>query len=360
VAEKLLGMRTDRMQRTPRFASAPGRTPSPDEGEAVGLRAPSNLSASNNRWQQRYRGHPESFWLSWKTVEVQGRAAAYGEAGSGPPVVFLHGWGLDHRVYKRALARLVAGGVRVVAPALPGFGGTAPLPGGAKAHTLVEFGAWIADFLDAIDVTEPVQVMGHSFGGGVAIVFAHDHPDRVRGLVLINSIGASAWARKGAILQTMAQRPIWDWGIHLGRDLWPLAQARRVLPVIVAEALPNLAREPTAFWRVAGIARSADLTRELEELKRRHLPVMVLWGNRDKIITREAFEEMCELLGDPPAVTVEGSHAWLIADPDAFGEVMTNVVNVIARARALESEPPPKPRRKVLAGRFGRKGARAR
>lgn len=283
---------------------------------------------------ERYRREPGAFRLRWKDLEVEGRRAAYGEAGSGPPVLFLHGWGLDHRVYKRALARLATAEVRVIAPALPGFGGSAPLA--ASARSLAGYAAWLADFLDAIGVTEPAQVVGHSFGGGVAIVFAHDHPARVRGLVLVNSIGASAWTRRGDIIRTMAQRPLWDWGLHFPADLWPLGQFRRVVPVILSEALPNAVREPQAFWQAAGIARRADLRGELEELKRRGLPVVVLWGNRDRIVTREAFEEMCEALGQPQAVVIEGSHSWLIADPDTFGEVMTNVVSVAAQAGRLD------------------------
>jgi len=275
----------------------------------------------------------EAFWLVWKEAEVDGRPVAYGEAGTGTPVLFLHGWGLDHRVYKRALARLVASGVRVLAPALPGFGGTASLE--ERPWTLTAFASWLAGFLDAVGVADPVLVVGHSFGGGVGIVFAHDHPERVHGLVLVNSIGASAWDRRGLTARTMAQRPLWDWGLHLPGDLWPLGQARRVLPVILSEAVPNLMRDPGAFWRVASLARGADLTGELEELKARRLPVVVLWGSRDRIVTRAAFEEMCETLGGPHAVTVDGSHAWLIADPDAFGEVMTNVVAVATRSGAL-------------------------
>jgi len=282
---------------------------------------------------ERDHGDPEAFWLSWKTIVVGGRSVAYGEAGHGVPVLFLHGWGLDHRVYKRSLARLVATGVRVVAPALPGFGGSAALS--QQASTLAGFATWLAEFLDALEITEPALIMGHSFGGGVAIVFAHNYPRRVRGLVLINSIGASAWARRGVTPRTITQRPLWDWGLHFPGDLWPLGQARRVLPVILSEAVPNLLREPRAFWRVAALARGADLLDELAELKRRRLPVVVLWGNRDRIITRDAFEEMCEVLGTPHALTVEGSHAWLIADPDTFGEVITNVVDIAIRTRTL-------------------------
>jgi pimeloyl-ACP methyl ester carboxylesterase len=265
-------------------------------------------------------------WLAWKTIEVDGGTTAYGEAGQGPPIVFLHGWGLDHKAYKRALARLVAAGARVLAPALPGFGGSAPLTD--DRCTIEGFADWVALFLDAVGVHEPVVAMGHSFGGGVAICLAHDHEERVKALVLINSIGASAWTTRGSALRSMAQRPLWDWGMHFPADLWPLRQARRVLPVIVAEALPNLARDPRSFVRVAALARRADLTGELDELKRRGLPVVVLWGNRDRLITRESFDEMCRVLGGPRAHTVAGTHAWLISDPDAFAEVMTNVVGL--------------------------------
>ena len=272
----------------------------------------------------------ESGWLSWERTTVDGRVAVYGEAGSGPTLVFLHGWGLDHKAYKRALSRLVTGGVHVVAPALPGFGGTAPLPRGAAG--LEEFVRWLEHFLDQVGVDGPAVVMGHSFGGGVAIRFAYDHPERVRALVLVNSIGGSTWTTRGSTLRSMSERPLWDWGVHLPADIFPVRQARRVLPVILAEALPNLVREPRAFWDAAGVARRADLTTELDELRRRRLPVVVLWGRSDQLVTQDSFEAMCLALGSPHTITVPGSHSWLIADPDAFGEVMTNVLDVVGMA----------------------------
>jgi pimeloyl-ACP methyl ester carboxylesterase len=255
----------------------------------------------------------------------------YGEAGEGPPIVFLHGWGLDHKAYKRALSRLVTAGVHVVAPALPGCGGTAALPG--RVLDLAGYARWLAAFLDAVGMDRPALVMGHSMGGGVAIRFAHDHPDRTQALVLVNSIGGSAWTHRGSALRSMAERPLWDWGIHLPADIFPIRQARKVLPVIVAEALPNLIREPRAFWRAAGVARRADLTAELDELRRRGLPVVVLWGRSDEIVTEDSFAAMCLALGDPHVVTVAGTHSWLIADPDTFGEVMTNVLDVVGLVR---------------------------
>jgi pimeloyl-ACP methyl ester carboxylesterase len=280
---------------------------------------------------------PDADWLTWKRTTVGGRTALYGEAGTGPTVLFLHGWGLDHKVYKRSLARLVGAGLHVLAPAMPGFGGTAALP--RDATDLVGYAAWAGAFLRETAGAGPVLVMGHSFGGGVAIQLAHDHPHLVRALVLVNSIGGATWSKHGSTSRFMVDRPLWDWGLHFPSDIFPVRQARRVLPVIVAEALPNLVRQPRAFWQAAGIARRADLSAELEELRRRGLPVVVLWGRADQLITRASFDDLCTALGEPRVVTVPGSHSWLIADPDAFGEVMTNVIDIVglAEGRAVKA-----------------------
>ncbi|MFN8035649.1 MAG: alpha/beta hydrolase [Acidimicrobiia bacterium] len=267
--------------------------------------------------------------VGWHGTVVQGRRAAYALAGSGEVVVlFVHGWGLSHRVYERTLRSLARAGVQVLAPALPGFGGSDELPD--ESCTIAGYAAWTADFLAAIDVQAPVVVLGHSFGGGVAIQLAHDYPGSVRGLVLVNSIGGSAWRHRGAVVRSMAERPLWDWGLHFPADVLPAPQLTRVLPVLLAEAVPGMLRHPRAFWRVANLARFADLGGELDGLRRRRLPVAVLWGRNDKIITEASNDALCEALG-ADCVTVEGGHGWLLADPRAFGEVMTNVVGIAAR-----------------------------
>ena len=283
--------------------------------------------------------------LAWKRVVVYRRTAWYAVVGpdDGLPALFLHGWALDHLAYRAVLRRLARLGCRVWAPALPGFGGTPELS--ARRFSFEGFASWVDGFADAVGVDEAAFVVGHSFGGGVAIQLAHDHRDRVRTLALVNSVGGAAW--RG--LRSMADRPLWDWGLHLPGDLRPGRQLGRVIPVILEDAVPNLVRNPRALWRVAQLARKADLTPELEELKRRRLPVAVLWGDRDELITKESFEALCSALGAPGEV-VHGSHSWLLADPDRFGEVMTNVVEVARLARALE-RPGPHPRTlRSLAG----------
>ena len=281
-------------------------------------------------------GDPEH--LVWKRTTVDGRPALYGVAGEGVPVLFIHGWGLGQHAYKRALKRLVHMGCRVFAPALPGFGGTSDLP--ARHFSFEGYADWVDQFLAAVKVTEPVFVVGHSFGGGVSIRFAHDFPERVRTLVLINSVGGSRWATRGEHSKSLAERPLWDWGLHFPGDILLPKQLTRVLPVVLEDAVPNLMRNPLAFWKVANLARTADLRPELETLKARKLPVVVLWGDKDRIIPRAAFDDLCQAIGLQGEV-VEGTHSWLLADPDAFGEVMTNVLPVARLARevaARESE----------------------
>jgi len=290
--------------------------------------------------------------LVWKRTTVDGRTALYGVAGepSAATVLFIHGWGLGQHSYKRALKRLVHMGARVYAPALPGFGGTPDLP--ARHFSFEGYADWVDQFLEAVKVptTEPVFVVGHSFGGGVAIRFAHDFPERVRTLVLINSVGGSRWTADGKDgksgkdgkdhSKSLAERPLWDWGIHFPGDILLPKQLTKVLPVVLEDAVPNLVRNPLAFWKVANLARTADLRPELEELKARRLPVVVLWGDKDRIIPRAAFDDLCQAIGLQGEV-VEGTHSWLLADPDAFGEVMTNVLPVARLAQevaARESE----------------------
>lgn len=290
--------------------------------------------------------------LDWHETHVGGRVARYGVGGTGDPIVFLHGWGLTNRTYRAALKRLTGRGFQVWAPALPGFGGTAPLP--REVRSLVGYATWVDEFMATVGIEEHVVLMGHSFGGGVAIQVAHDFPERVRSLVLINSIGGSAWRTDGSLVRSMAERPLWDWGLHLPADVLPTRQVRRVLPVILDGLVPNVLREPRAFWHAANIARGADLVAELETLKERELPVAVLWGDRDQVVTRASVDALCDALG-ADCHTVPGGHSWLLADPDAFGEVITNIVGLAARARdeerVADEEPLPEPELPTLRRR---------
>jgi hypothetical protein len=112
------------------------------------------------------------------------------------------------------------------------------------------------------------------------------------------------------------------------------------------DLVPNLLRHPRAIVKVANLARRADLRGELEVLRDRGLPVSIIWGTRDGVIPRESFEALCVASGVEGTV-VEGSHSWLLADPDQFGEVITNDVRVAQAARDLEKQAVPEKRRGI-------------
>lgn len=273
--------------------------------------------------------------MTWQRTVVAGRAATYGVLGSGPPVVFLHGWGLSDHTYRRSLEGLADSGVRVYAPALPAFGGTQPLP--RSEFSISGYAAWLDLFLEGLGIDEPATLVGHSFGGGVALKAAHDFPHRVGRLVLVNSIGGSVWHQRGKVPRTMRERPLWDWGLHLTAQSMSFRTLTRTLPVVAADALPNAVRHPRVLWLVGGLARDANLAAELEVLKRRRVPVVILWGKDDSVIPWACAESLAAALHSPEMVTVPGDHGWLLSDPNRFAEILTNIVNL-----PFSSKPPTK------------------
>lgn len=262
--------------------------------------------------------------LRWHRTTLEGRVALYGEAGEGPPLVFLHGWGLSARSYARALPGIASGGWRVLAPALPGFGRSEALDG---EYTFEKLAHWVDDLLDHAGVEESAAFVGHSFGGGVAVATAWHHPERVRSLTLVNSIGGSVWKSGGVRDRLLADRPLWDWGLRLPGE-FRKRDYRRVLPVVLRDLVGNAITNPSAVWRAGELARNADLREELTELAARGLPVSILWGSADKVVPEATFLAMCEAAGAPGDIVSDAGHSWLLADPEGFGELLTNSLTV--------------------------------
>jgi pimeloyl-ACP methyl ester carboxylesterase/glycine cleavage system regulatory protein len=257
--------------------------------------------------------HSEEY-LTWHRTSVAGRRAVYGVGGAdGPPVVFLHGWALGSHAYKRAIRRLTTRGCRAFAPALPSFGGTANLP--PTSMNLDGYADWVASFMSEVGIVEPALVIGHSLGGGVAIKLARNRPELVRYLVLLNPIGG------------VNARRAWDWAIGFGREFWPVSEAWELMQAMRGDLVMNFLRNPLGLAGAGLLAQRADLRADLAELKSSGVPVLALTSDRDRIIPRSAFEAVCDTVGADRRV-VSGGHAWLLVDPDSFGEVLASTIDV--------------------------------
>ncbi|WP_084385604.1 alpha/beta fold hydrolase [Rhodococcus sp. WMMA185] len=246
-------------------------------------------------------------------------------AGQGPPVVFVHGWGATPRVYKRCLTRLAERGHRLITPTLPGFGGTPDLP--PEERSIAGYAAWLGRYLDDAGISEPVVLVGHSFGGGISIQAAHDLPGRVARLVLVNSVGGGQWSPDGSGVHPIDERPIWDWGASALGEALPFKTMAQTATSLVAGFIPNVLRDPGATWRTAHLARRADLRRELAVLADRGLPVTLLWGRGDRVIPAASFHSIRKALRNPQVLMVKGGHGWLIHDSATFADSIRGILH---------------------------------
>ena len=260
----------------------------------------------------------------WRTTRVSGATVRYLEAGSGEPFVFLHGWGLSPRSYSGGVTRLCQAGIRVIAPALPGFGGSAPLP--VRETGIAGYAKRVAELLDQLELPSPVFLAGHSLGGGVALQLAGDRPDLVRSLTLVNPVGGSPGAVARRREEGMTSRPWWQWAVAAAAEASP-AELPRLLPNVVRDLIPNALRHPVATAAGGFAALSADLADDASRLIDTGLPVLFVWGDRDRLIAPGAFDRLQASM--PPEI-VSGRHSWVFTNPEAFSQLMHNALVVHA------------------------------
>src|SRR5215208_6774656 len=112
-------------------------------------------------------------------VDLHGHRAVYRVAGSGPTVVLIHGM-INSSSHWKAVATQLARSHRVIAPDLIGHGDSATPRGD---YSLGAHAAVIRDLLSALGIDRATMV-GHSLGGGIAMVFFWQFPERVERLAL--------------------------------------------------------------------------------------------------------------------------------------------------------------------------------
>jgi pimeloyl-ACP methyl ester carboxylesterase len=255
----------------------------------------------------------------WSTVEVDGAPMRVMTAGTGDPLLFLHGWGLSPRAYADGITRLTAAGLKVIAPALPGFGGSAGP--GLREIEIGQYATRVGRLLDTLELEHPAFVVGHSFGGGVGIRLAGTRPEQVRSLTLINSVGGAPGQRQGLVDSSWLKWMLGTVGELSPRDLL------RSTPGMLRDFLPNVLRKPVSCALSARLALTVDLAGEAAALVANGVPVLFFWGDNDKLVLPGALGQVAGAL---PNEVVEGRHGWLLSRPEEFASLVRDALVVHA------------------------------
>jgi pimeloyl-ACP methyl ester carboxylesterase len=128
------------------------------------------------------RALPEVPGVEHRFVNAGGLRTHVAEAGSGPPLLLVHGWP-QHWWMWRELIGPLAERHRVICPDLRGFGWTAAPPGGYDPEV---FATDLVALLDALKIEEPVDLAGHDWGGWTAFMLSLRYPRAVRHLLALN------------------------------------------------------------------------------------------------------------------------------------------------------------------------------
>jgi pimeloyl-ACP methyl ester carboxylesterase len=121
-----------------------------------------------------------------REIEVDGEPASYREAGGGVVAIMTAGLGLSSRFYEASFPVFAAAGIRLVAPDLPGWGGT---PGPHTGLGPAETADFLLEFADGLGIRRAVWI-GHSLGAQTVVELATRRPDRAAGIVMVGPTGA--------------------------------------------------------------------------------------------------------------------------------------------------------------------------
>ncbi|UDY36123.1 alpha/beta fold hydrolase [Dermatobacter hominis] len=278
-------------------------------------------------WSRRARRRDDGSELCFRTVH--GYQRAYRMAGSGPPILLIHGIGDESSSWMPVLPAL-AERHTVIAPDLLGHG-SSDKP--RADYSVAAFSNGMRDLLDVLDV-DRVTVVGHSLGGGVAAQLAYQYPERVERLVLIGTGGVGrevspVLRAAAAPLSELGMAPLMvpganevvgavlgvlgRLGLDIGRDAGEVARVLRGMPD---------RRQRAAFGRTlrAVVDRRGQLVTMLDRAYlAESMPVLLAWGDHDGIIPVEHAQRAHEAMPGSRLSIYEGAgHFPHHADPDRF------------------------------------------
>lgn len=269
-------------------------------------------------------------------VKIHGHDVRYRRAGEGnaETMVLIHGLAGSSRTWKAVMPQL-AEHFDVIAPDLLGHGESAKPMGD---YSLGAMASGIRDLLSVLDV-EHVTVVGQSFGGGVAMQLAYQHPELCDRLVLVGSGGLGrevSWLLRILTLPGAEQlmpfvfpRFVADRGSDVGR----LLHRRGIRAPLLGEmwrAYSSLAgaQNRKAFVRTMRgvIEPGGQVVSALDRLYlAAHLPTMIIWGDRDAVIpVAHAHAAHEHIPGSRLEILDDVGHFPHAEDPDRFVELLVD------------------------------------
>ena len=274
--------------------------------------------------------------LTHRAVRLHGREVALVVGGEGPTLLLIHGIGGDWRTWEPVLDGL-ARQHHVVAVDLPGHGGSAK---GAGDYSLGALACALRDVGGVLGL-ERATVIGHSLGGGIAMQFAYQFPERCERLVLVSSGGLGPDV--GLVLR-VATLPGSELFLSLtaptARSLINLAASTgRALRIRATAGAEHYARafaalaEPDTRAAFLGTLRGVVGTRgQLVDARDRlylaqHMPTLIVWGERDAVLPVDHGHAAQEAMpGSRLEIFDDTGHLPQLDDPRRFVDVVEDFI----------------------------------
>jgi 2-hydroxymuconate-semialdehyde hydrolase len=257
-------------------------------------------------------------------IDACGVRTFYLSAGSGPPLVMLHGAG-GGGVLWAPVADALRRHFRIIIPDIIGYG-ESDKPNGP--YDRLFFAGWLRGFMDAMGLSKACLV-GNSQGGAIAVQFAMDNPARVSRLVLVCPAGlhplrALGWAAIIDMIRAqffMSKKSMLRLVRHLVYDIsgFPLDSAVRYLEAVAA--MPGGKR---AFSEGRGRAVRPFKRAELDRV---NCPTLILWGTEDRVIRPFAAPMSAPAIAGATVEWIAGAgHTPFIDRPTLFTEHLAEFI----------------------------------
>lgn len=241
---------------------------------------------------------PPAFHQQQSLLKLPEYDVAYTRTGKGPTVLLLHGGGTWSYSWRRNIDDL-ARSHDVISVDMIGHGYTVRTARSAPAYDLTETTRFIGEVLDGLHV-QHASIIGNSWGGGWALAFAQAHPERVDALVLIGSSGlpgkdrleweALTWPIIGEVMGGLVRRS----------DIKSGLKAAVYDPTTVTQADVDAVWGPFRRDEVrasqVGFMRNLNWARTEKGLPSTRVPTLVLWGEKDRYVTRASQERLARLI----------------------------------------------------------------